>query len=73
MRIVSDKGAVFPESKVGDRLHPRYKGHIAAASVDRTEIVFFKAKGGVWAEYARYFREFLFKNKSQEIFINEER
>lgn len=73
MKIVLDNGMVSPEMSVGDRVNPRFKGHVTAASVDRTEIIFFMAKGGIWAEYARYFREYLFKNDKQEIFINEDK
>lgn len=73
MKIVLDTGMVSPQMSVGDRINPKFKGHVTAASVDRSEIIFFTAKGGVWFEYARYFREFLFKNDTQNIFINEDK
>lgn len=73
MRIVLDNGMVSPEINVGDVVNKRFAGHVTAAAVDRSEIIFFMAKGGIWAEYARYFRELMFKNKTQEIFINEDK
>ena len=42
-------------------------------SIDRSEIVFFTAKGGLWNNYAKYLREFILENKAQVIGINEDK
>ena len=73
MKIISDTGAIFPDAQVGTKIHPKYKHRIKACSVDRSEIILFRAKGGIWSEYARYFREYLFKNDTQNIYINEDK
>ena len=73
MKIMVDTGDILPDLQVGTRLDPSYKNKIRACSVWRSEIVLFVAKGGIWFEYARYFREFLFKNNTQNIFIDEDK
>lgn len=73
MKIILTNGVVFPDGRLGSKIHPRYKGRVKSLSVDRSEIIFFRAKGGVFPEYARYIRELFFQNKTQEIFINEEK
>ena len=40
-------------------------------SVDRSEIAFFTAKGGIWNNYAEYLRTFILQDKAKIIGINE--
>ncbi len=73
MRLVIDNGDISPEINVGNEINPIFRGHTISASVDRSEVIFFMAKGGIWAEYARYIRTLYFKDNKQDIYINEEK
>ena len=73
MRLTLDDGLMSPDFQVGNEVNPKFSKHVVGATVDRSEIVLFTAKGGIWFEYARYFREFLFKSETTSIYINEDK
>lgn len=70
MKVIFDTGDIIDEA-IGVQFEKSAFHRATSISVDRSEIAFFTAKGGLWNNYAEYLRKYILKSKSQIIAINE--
>ena len=70
MKVIFDTGDIIDEA-VGIVFEKSTFHRATSISVDRSEISFFTAKGGIWNNYANYLRENILKSKAQQIYIND--
>ncbi len=70
MKVVFDTGDIIDEA-VGVVFDKTSFHRATSISVDRSEISFFTAKGGLWNNYAEYLRKYILKSETQQIYIND--
>ncbi len=70
MKVMFDNGEIIDEA-VGVVFAKKAFNRARTISVDRSEIAFFTAKGGIWNNYATYLREYILEDQSKIIGINE--
>lgn len=72
MKSVFDNGDVF-DDEVGIEFKKSLFHKATAISVDRSEIIFFTAKGGLWNNYVYYLRNYILINDQQLVHIEEDK
>ncbi len=70
MKIIFDTGDIIDEA-VGVVFAKKAFHRAVSIGIDRSEIAFFTAKGGIWNNYAEYLRKYILQNKAKIIGINE--
>jgi hypothetical protein len=72
MKVMFDNGEIIDEA-VGVEFAKKAFGRARTISIDRTEIIFFTAKGGLWNNYAKYLRDYILEDQAKIIGINEDK
>lgn len=70
MKVIFDTGEIIDKA-IGMRFEKAVFKRATSISVDRSEIAFFTAKGGLWNNYAEYLRKYILKSMSQKIYIDD--
>lgn len=70
MKVLFDNGEIIDEA-IGVVFAKKSFHRAVSISVERSEIMFFSAKGGIWNNYAEYLRKYILQDETKIIGINE--